>query len=99
MFENVTFKRIMSFAIKASISKVAKKLKMIFCLNIREFYKVLCMRIQTQHIAVMTTRGRLDWIDNPLISTDTFFYLSKCASLQSSCATRGLFANFAGYLV
>lgn len=89
----------MSFTIKASYSKVAKKVKMIFYLNIREFYKVLCMKIQTQHIAVMTTRGRLDWIYNPLISTDTFFYLSKCASLPSSCATRGLFANFAGYLV
>lgn len=52
-----------------------------------------------EKIAIMTTRGRLDWIDNPLVSTDTFFYLSKCASLPSSCATRGLFANFAGYLV
>lgn len=73
---------------------------MIIFLNLSDSYKALCTRMHTQHIYVMTVRGRSDWIDNPpLASSDTSFYLSKCASLLSSRATWGLFANFVGYLV
>lgn len=74
---------------------------MIIFLNLSDSYKALCNGMHTQHIAVMTERGRSDGIDNPSSfgSSDTSFYLSKCAFLLSSCATWGLFANFVGYLV
>lgn len=55
--------------------------------------------MHTQHIAEMSERGRLDWFDNPLVSSDTSLYQSKCASLQSSFAAWEQLANFVGYLV
>lgn len=52
-----------------------------------------------QHIAVMTERGRLDRTDNPLVSSDTSFYQSKCTFCRVLVPHGDYLQIFAGYLV
>lgn len=62
--------------------------------------KALCRRMHTQCFEVSLSIGdRIELIILPLASSDTFFYLSKCATLPGFCATWGSFEIFVGYLV